>query len=91
MSGEKINLEWLGNRVMTMSAEVRDLQLRFTALEGRFSAMEARIAALERMAVVQFDALASRFERDRASAGRAGGADVADAGSIGPHRRTARQ
>jgi hypothetical protein len=36
MSGEKINLEWLGNRVMTMSAEIRDLQLRFTALEGRF-------------------------------------------------------
>jgi hypothetical protein len=28
MSGEKINLEWLGNRVMTMSAEIRDLQLR---------------------------------------------------------------
>jgi hypothetical protein len=62
MSGEKINLEWLGNRVMTMSAEVRDLQLRFTALEGRFSAMEARIAALERMAAVRLDALASRFD-----------------------------
>ena len=36
MSGEKINLECLGNRVMTMSVEIHDLQLRSMALKGRF-------------------------------------------------------
>jgi hypothetical protein len=47
MSEEKINLEWIGNRVMTLTAEVRDLQLRFSALEGRFAAMESRFGAME--------------------------------------------
>jgi hypothetical protein len=47
MSEEKINLEWLGNRVMMLTAEVRDLQLRFSALEGRFAAMESRFGAME--------------------------------------------
>jgi hypothetical protein len=62
MSEEKISLEWLGNRVMTMSAELRDMQLRFTAMESRFSGMEIRIGALERTITAQLDALASRFD-----------------------------
>ena len=62
MSGEKVNLELLGNRVLTLTAEVRDLQQRFTALEGRFTAlesrftgMEIRLAAIERRLGVQED------------------------------------
>jgi hypothetical protein len=47
MSDEKINLEWIGTRVLTMTAEMRDLQLRFSALEGRFAAMESRFGAME--------------------------------------------
>ena len=47
MSEEKINLEWLGNRVMTMSAELHDMQLRFRALEARFSSLESRFTAME--------------------------------------------
>jgi chromosome segregation ATPase len=47
VSEEKISLELLGARVATLTAEVRDLQLRFGALEQRFSAMEARLTAIE--------------------------------------------
>jgi hypothetical protein len=36
MSEERINLELLGARVLTLTAEVRDLQHRFTATESRF-------------------------------------------------------
>ena len=41
MSDEKITLELLGARVLTLTAEVRDLQHRFTAMENRFTALEA--------------------------------------------------
>ena len=44
MSEEKIDLALLGARVLTLTAEVRDLQLRFSALEGRFAAMESRFS-----------------------------------------------
>lgn len=47
MSGEKISLELLGSRMLTMTAELRDLQLRVGALEQRFSALESRFGALE--------------------------------------------
>ena len=61
MSEEKINLDprvtlatdrWflargLGARVLTLTAEVRDLQHRFTALEYRFGALENRFTAME--------------------------------------------
>jgi chromosome segregation ATPase len=47
MSEEKINLEWLGDRVMTMSAELRDMQSRFRALEARFGTLESRFTAME--------------------------------------------
>ena len=62
MSEENISLEWLGNRVMTMSAELREMRLRFTALESRFSGIEIRIGALERTISAQLDAIASRFD-----------------------------
>ena len=53
MSEEKISLEFLGARVLTLTAEVRDLQHRFTAMESRFTAMEIRLGAMERRFSVQ--------------------------------------
>lgn len=61
MSDEKINLDprvalatdrWflargLGARVLILTAEVRDLQHRFTAMEHRFTALESRFTAME--------------------------------------------
>jgi prophage DNA circulation protein len=47
MSEEKANLELLGTGVLTSSAEVRDLRLRFDALERRFSMLEGRFTAME--------------------------------------------
>ena len=47
MSDEKISLELLGARVLTLTAEVRDLQHRFTAMESRFTAMEVRLGAAD--------------------------------------------
>ncbi|MFZ3237022.1 MAG: hypothetical protein WA417_08915 [Stellaceae bacterium] len=57
MSDEKISLELLGSRVLTITAELRDMQLRLSALEQRFTAMEARFTALES----RFGAFESRF------------------------------
>jgi len=47
MSDERINLDLFGSRVLTLTAEVRDLQHRFTAMESRFSALESRFTAME--------------------------------------------
>jgi hypothetical protein len=57
VSDEKISLELLGSRVLTLMAEVRDLQLRFAAMEGRFTAIESRLTALE----TRFGAMEQRF------------------------------
>ena len=66
MSDEKVSLELLGLRVLTITAELRDVQLRLGALEQRFTAMEARFGALES----RFGALESRFgvQEDRMAA-----------------------
>jgi hypothetical protein len=61
MSEEKISLELLGGRVLTLTAEVRDLQHRFTAMESRFSALEGRITALEVAVTTRLDAMERRF------------------------------
>ncbi len=47
MSEEKISLELLGVRVMTITAELRDVQLRLGAIEQRIGALESRFSALE--------------------------------------------
>jgi alpha-D-ribose 1-methylphosphonate 5-triphosphate synthase subunit PhnH len=47
MSDEKVSLELHGARVLSLTAEVRDLQVRFTAMEHRFAALETRFAAME--------------------------------------------
>ena len=57
MGDEKISLELLGSRMLTMTAELRDLQLRFGALEQRLGALEQRFSALEH----RIGAIESRF------------------------------
>jgi hypothetical protein len=57
VSDEKISLDLLGTRVATLTAEVRDLQVRFGALEQRFGIMEIRLGALEQ----RFGAIEQRF------------------------------
>jgi len=57
MSEEKTSLELLGSRVLTLTAEVRDLQQRFTVLESRLTVMEGRLTALES----RFSAMEQRF------------------------------
>ena len=47
MSEEKVSLELLGRGVLTLTTEVRDLQIRFTAMEARFGALEQRFGAME--------------------------------------------
>jgi len=46
MSDERISLELFGARVLTLTAELRDLQHRFTAMESRLTAMEVRLGAM---------------------------------------------
>jgi hypothetical protein len=59
MSDEKVDLNLLGARVLTLTTEVRDLQLRFTAMESRFSALEVRIGSLEQRFSVQEERMSS--------------------------------
>jgi predicted nucleic acid-binding Zn-ribbon protein len=66
MSDEKISLDLLGARVLTLTTEVRDLQHRFTAMESRLTAMESRFTAME----VRLSAMEQRFavQEERMSA-----------------------
>jgi uncharacterized coiled-coil protein SlyX len=61
MSEEEVSLELLGARVLTLTAEVRDVQHRFTALESRFSALESRVTALDVAMTARLDAMERRF------------------------------
>jgi hypothetical protein len=57
MSEEKVSLDLLAARVLTLTAEVRDLQHRFTAMESRFTALESRVTALEVAMTTRLDAV----------------------------------
>ena len=57
MSEERITLELLGARMLALTAEVRDLQQRFTGLETRLAALETRFSAME----TRFSAMETRF------------------------------
>jgi uncharacterized coiled-coil protein SlyX len=67
---ESISLDLLGGRVLTLTAELRDLQHRFTAMESRFSALESRVTALEVAMTTRLDAIERRFgvQEERISA-----------------------
>jgi hypothetical protein len=47
MSEEKVTLELLGARVLALTADVRDLQQRFSGLEARLGGIEARLGGIE--------------------------------------------
>ncbi len=66
MSDEKITLDLLGSRVLTLTAELRDVHLRLGALEHRFTALEARFSGIEG----RLGSLESRFgaQEERMSA-----------------------
>ena len=70
MSEEKISLDLLGAGVLTLTAEMRDLQHRFSAIESRFSALESRVTALEVAMTTRLEAMERRFsvQEDRMSA-----------------------
>ncbi|MGH7047946.1 MAG: hypothetical protein ACREE2_16325 [Stellaceae bacterium] len=59
MSGETITLELLGGRLLALTADVRDLQQRFTGLEARFAGLEVRFDGF----VISFDGRISALER----------------------------
>jgi hypothetical protein len=59
MSDEKVSLELLGARVLTVVAEVRDLQHRFTATKNRLIAIEIRLGAMEQRFGVQEERMSS--------------------------------
>jgi hypothetical protein len=59
VSGDTITLELLGTRLLALTAEVRDLQQRFTGLEARFAGLEARFDGF----VLAFDGRISALER----------------------------
>jgi hypothetical protein len=63
VSDEKVSLDLLGSRMLTMTAELRDLQLRVGALEQRFGAMESRFGALESRFSVQESRFGAQEER----------------------------
>jgi hypothetical protein len=59
MSDENVTLDLVGSRLMALTAEVRDLQQRFTGLEARFAGLEARFDGF----VIAFDGRVSALER----------------------------
>jgi len=56
-----ITLEFLASRVAALTDQVRDLGLRFAALEARVGSIEDRTAALSTTVEIRFDALDRRF------------------------------
>ena len=80
MSDERVDLNLLGARVLTLTSEVRDLQQRFGSMESRLTAMESRFSA-----IASGLAGAAVFGAGRADviAAVAGGADRRAAGREG--------
>ena len=59
ISDEKINVEPLGARVMTLTTELHCMESRFSVLESRFPAMEARLSGIESRLGVMEDRMSS--------------------------------
>jgi hypothetical protein len=53
VSDDKIDLQLLGTRVAGLIDEVRDLKLRFSAIETRLGVFEVRFSAMEARFAVQ--------------------------------------
>ena len=59
MSDDRIDVQLLGAQVAKLIDDVRDLKLRFTALEARLGGIEARFAAMETRFSVQEDRMSA--------------------------------
>jgi hypothetical protein len=83
VSDERITLELLGARMMALTADVRDLQNRFTGVELRLSALEQRFSGLEQ----RFSAVEGRLGvlEDRVGRMLALVVRIAEHQGIGPH------
>ena len=57
MSEERVTLDLLGARMLALTADVRDLQQRFTAIEARLGVLEARFSGMETRFAVQEERL----------------------------------
>ena len=70
MSEERISFDLLGARALTLTAEMRDLQHRFTAMESRFTALKSRVTAVKVAVTTRLDAIERRFgiQEERMSA-----------------------
>ena len=53
VSGDSITLDLLGARLLALTADVRDLQQRFTGMETRLGVLESRFSGLEARFAVQ--------------------------------------
>jgi hypothetical protein len=53
VSGDSITLDPLGARLLALTADVRDLQQRFTGMETRLGVLESRFSGLEARFAVQ--------------------------------------
>jgi len=58
MSEERVTLEFVGSRLLGLTAEVRELQQRFSGLETRLGALETRFSGLE----TRFGGMEARFD-----------------------------
>ena len=58
MSDERITLEFVGARLLGLTADVRELQQRFSGMEARLGALETRFSGLE----MRFAGMEARFE-----------------------------
>jgi hypothetical protein len=72
---EPITLDWVGIRLLTMGAELRDFQKPFTGIAARLGAMEARFGALETRYAIQEDRLTAMLDLLVRVAARVGAAD----------------
>ena len=83
----------LGGRGLTLTAEVRDLQHRFTAMESRFTALESRVTALEVAVTTRLDSFERRFsiQEERMSAMLTVAGRTAERLDRPPHPRPARR
>ena len=62
-SEDTITLELLGARLLALTADVRDLQLRFAGMETRLGALEARFSGMEARFAVQKERMKELVEK----------------------------
>ena len=59
---EPVTLDWVGVRLLTIGAELRDQRKRLDAMEARFTGMEHRFAGMEQRYSIQEDRLTAHLD-----------------------------